>query len=110
MGAKSGLMVVPLARGAAPQQNASGVAKLFTFKGIENLPPSRLTRRKKRLRNQTSLGDYIAETFETTTPKESNGHVTTQELRRLIKDLTEVINDQSNVIREIRANQQVLKT
>jgi hypothetical protein len=103
-------MVVPPARGTAPQQNASGVTKLFTFGGIENLPPSESTRRKKRLRNRTSLGDDAAEILETTTPKESNGRVTTQELRRLVEELTEVITDQTNIIKEIKADQQVLKT
>jgi hypothetical protein len=100
-------MVAPPARGDAPQQNASGVTKLFTF---ENLPPSESTRRKKRLRNRTSFGDDGGEIPETTTPKESNGRVTTQELRRLIEELTEVITDQTNIINEIRADQQVLKT
>lgn len=103
-------MVVPPAGGAAPQQNASGVTKLFTFEGIENLPPSESTRRKKRLRNRTSLGDDSAEILETTTPKESNGRVTTQELRRLIEDLTEVIADQTKIIKEIKTDQQGLKT
>jgi hypothetical protein len=70
-------MVVLLARGAAPQQNALGATKLFTFKGIENLPLSESTRRKKRLRNQASLGDDALEILETITPKESNGRVTT---------------------------------
>ena len=56
------------------------------------------------------MGDNTAESPETITPKESNGRVTTHELRHLIEDLTEVINDQSNVIREIQADQQVLKT
>jgi predicted RNase H-like nuclease (RuvC/YqgF family) len=56
------------------------------------------------------LGDDSAEILETATTKESNGRVTTQELRHLIEDLTEVITDQSNIIKEIKADQQVLKT
>lgn len=103
-------MVVPPARGTTPQQNASGVTKLFTFEGFEQLPPSESTRRKKRLRDRNSLGDGAAEILGTTTPKESNGRVTTQELRHLIEDLTEVIANQSNVIREIKADQQILKS
>lgn len=56
------------------------------------------------------MGDDSAEILKTTTPKESNGCVTTQELQWLIKDLTEVIADQTKIIKEIKTNQQGLKT
>ncbi|KAF4233525.1 hypothetical protein CNMCM6805_009182 [Aspergillus fumigatiaffinis] len=42
--------------------------------------------------------------------KETNERVTTQELRRLIEDLKEVITNQSKVIQEIKVDQQAIKS
>jgi FtsZ-binding cell division protein ZapB len=103
-------MVAPSARGDAPQQSASRVNEIFTFEGTEQLPPSESTRRKKRLRDRGSLGDGATDSPETTCNKETNGRVTTQELRRLIEDLKEVITNQSKVIQEIKADQQAIKS
>jgi hypothetical protein len=84
-------MVALSARGDAPQQNASRVNEIFMFEGTEQLPLSESTQRKKRLRDRGSLGDGVIRTPETISNKENHGCITTQELRRLIKDLKEVI-------------------
>jgi predicted RNase H-like nuclease (RuvC/YqgF family) len=102
--------VAPSTRGDAPQQNTSRVNKIFTFEGTEQLPPSKSTQRKKQLRDHSSLGDRVIRTPKTTSNKENHRRITTQELRHLIKDLKEVITNQSNVIQEIQANQQAIKS
>lgn len=104
-------MVDPSTGGAEPQQNASGaVESAFTFEAFEQLPPGKSTRgERKRLRDRNSLGDDLVEITEAPKPKENNGRVTTQDLRRLIEDLKEVVTHQNNEIREIKADQQILK-
>jgi uncharacterized protein HemX len=64
---------------------------------------------RKRLRDRNSIGDNLVEIVEAPKPKE-NERVTTQELRRLIEDLREIITLQSNELRESRADQQILKS
>lgn len=65
--------------------------------------------KRKRLRDRNSIGDNLVEIVEAPKPKE-NGRVTTQELCRLIKDLKQIITLQSNKLREIRADRQMLKS
>ncbi|KAH3499708.1 hypothetical protein KXW24_001085 [Aspergillus fumigatus] len=86
-------MAVPPEEDAEPQQNASGAVKAFTFEAFE----------------QASQCDNLVEIVEAPKPKE-NGRVTTQELCRLIKDLKQIITLQSNKLREIRADRQMLKS
>ncbi|KAL3449636.1 hypothetical protein BJX65DRAFT_272743 [Aspergillus insuetus] len=87
-----------------------GAVRVFTFEPFEQPPPSKSRWGiRKRLRDRNCIGNNLVEIIKAPKPKE-NRRVTTQELRCLIKDLKEIITLQSNELREIRADQQILKS